>query len=285
MEIIDAQIHGVDPARAWGEHFSQDDVLAASAELAVASMDAVGVAGALMQWWPADTDAYVARHPDRFVGVPYLGWPEPEPERPDDYFAELAANPSMVGTRLVIGLPEDGTRVRQLQEGAFDASLAASQRHELPVFVLAHTVLPTLHETIRKFPSLPFIIDHLGLRYPSKIQKVGPEIFDEVPDVLDLAQYPNVALKFTSVPALSMEPYPFNDLWPHLNKIIDAFGVDRLMWGSDFTRVRALHSYREAIDFLLYHDGLSQSDKEMMFAGALREWVKWPENTFVDTSR
>ena len=277
MEIIDAQIHGVDPVTKWGDGVSHDDVIAASAELAIASMDAVGVHGALMNWWPDYVTGYVSRYPGRFAGVPFWGWPQPEPENAEQAVAELAATEGIVGTRLCVGMPNDGSRGRMLNDGAFDAYFNASERHRLPVFVLAHGFLPDLHAAIRSHPDLVFLIDHVGLNFPVRDQVAWPGLFDEVPDVVALAELPNVVIKFTAVPSLSAEPYPFADVWPHMLKIIDAFGVDRMMWGSDITRCRAMHTYRESVDFLLLSDQVAESDKEMMFSGTVRRWLEWPK--------
>lgn len=46
------------------------------------------------------------------------------------------------------------------------------------------------------------------------------------------------AAKFCGAPVMSEEPYPFKHVWPFLHQIIDAFRPERLMWGSDFTRMR-----------------------------------------------
>lgn len=286
MEIIDSQVHPMHPAKEWSGGLSEDDALAAGMALLIASMDAVGVRGGLLQWWRKDVAKCLALHPDRFAGVPFWGWPEPEPERPADYIDELAAIPGIVGTRLVLSMPPitpggprvqvDASRLQNLRQGGFDDYLAASQRRGLAVFITATRALPALHDAIRAHPDLVFVLDHLGLSYTVNAQPAWPEIFDEIPDLVELAQFPNVAVKFSGVPAISSEPYPFADLWPHLAKVIDAFGVDRLMWGSDFTRCSAMHTYRESVDFLLLTDRLSTSDKEMIFAGAMRKWLGWP---------
>ena len=57
--------------------------------------------------------------------------------------------------------------------------------------------------------------------------------------VVDLAQYPNLALKWCHAPArLSGEPYPHRDVLPHLRRVIDAYGVEHVMWASDYTQSR-----------------------------------------------
>lgn len=274
MEIIDAQIHEATPAAPWSPCLTDDQSAAAGAELAIAAMDAVGVRAAVVNSLLPTVSAYLARHPDRFGGLPHAGPQLPLQTSVDEFVAELRGTPGIVGIRLVIAHPKDASRVEQLRNGAYEPFFAAAEAHRLPVFVLLHGSLRELHHVVRAHPELVVVVDHLGLFHPP--WRSGPEIFDDIPEVLQLAQFPNVALKLTGAPALSERAYPFADLWPHLHTILDGFGVGRLMWGSDFTRCRGHHSYREAVDFLLHTDELSSADKEALFAGSIRKWLGWP---------
>jgi L-fuconolactonase len=275
MEIIDAQIHALTPATPWSESFTPEQQVEASAELAVACMNAVGVDAAIVNWMGAEVKGYLARYPGRFAGLPF-GSPMIPAELPvDEYIADIAATPGMVGIRLPLTSPLDDSRVELFRSGQFTPYFDAADREGLPVFVLMHGFLPELHDTIRKYENLKFVIDHVGLHTPP-VRPLTPEVLAELPDVLALATFPNVAVKFTGVPSLSSEPYPFADMWPLAHQLIDAFGVDRLMWGSDFTRCASLHSYRESVDFLLQTDEVSASEKEALFSGTIRRWLDWP---------
>ena len=104
-----------------------------------------------------------------------------------------------------------------------------------------------------------------------------------------MAKYPNVAIKFSGAPTLSLRPYPHADIWPHLHKLIDAFGPNRLMWGSDFTRLRwapltldpgpreGWFLYSDSLNYLRDTDEVSDSDKAAIFAGTIRRLLRWPE--------
>ena len=87
---------------------------------------------------------------------------------------------------------------------------------------------------------------------------------------------------------LSDQQYPFDDIWPNLEKLFKAFGVDRVMWGSDYTRMRIADlpkgerprkrglSYAESLDYLRKTDRLSLEEKRMVLGGAARKWLKLP---------
>lgn len=275
LTILDAQIHGAESALPLPEHWSAEEKYIAAADGAVAALDVVGVSGALLQWWRPATECYIARHPDRFAGVPFFGWPEPEPTDQREFVDRLAEQQGMVGSRLLLTANPSDERVARLQAGGFDDYLRASAAHGLPVFVLAHGALPALHEVLRDHPDLKVIIDHLGLR-PHAAHMHGVDPFANLDEVLGLAQFPNVALKLTGAPGLSRESYPFSDLWPSLHRLFDGFGADRVMWGSDYTQTHGSYTYRESLDYVLLSSELSDPEKTALLGGSLRSWVGWP---------
>src|SRR5215210_4481530 len=60
---------------------------------------------------------------------------------------------------------------------------------------------------------------------------------EHLPKLLTLARYPNVAVKATGAPGYSSGPYPFTSMHPYLEQIFDAFGPDRMFWGTDITKM------------------------------------------------
>ena len=91
-------------------------------------------------------------------------------------------------------------------------------------------------EVLRRHPELVVIVDHLGLRQNPTFGLDSPPMRD-LPRLLELAEHPNIRVKLSGVPTLSGTAYPFEDLWEGLDQVIDAFGAERLMWGSDISRV------------------------------------------------
>jgi len=132
------------------------------------------------------------------------------------------------------------------------------------------------------------IVDHLGVAQ-SPISPPRPDPWDKLPGLLGLAKYPNVFVKFCGAPLLSKETFPYADLWPHLHGIIKAFGPDRLMWGSDFTRMRWLpvtgelaprnqwKLYSDCLNFLRDTSEISTEDKEKILGGTIRRVLRWPK--------
>jgi predicted TIM-barrel fold metal-dependent hydrolase len=115
--------------------------------------------------------------------------------------------------------------------------------------------------------------------------------WDRLPGLLGLAKYPNVHVKFSGAPVLSREPFPHKDVWPYLHQVVNAFTPARLLWGSDFTRLRWIPQYlgggtaprdqwrlySDSVSYLRDTTELSQSDKEQIFGGTIRRVLRWPK--------
>ena len=87
------------------------------------------------------------------------------------------------------------------------------------------------------------VIDHLGLQQPFE-PPAPPEPWADLPKLLALAAHANVMVKITGACTLSHQPFPYTDIWDPLWRIFDAFGLDRCLWGTDWTRAVALLTYR-----------------------------------------
>ena len=78
------------------------------------------------------------------------------------------------------------------------------------------------------FPKLRVVLDHcLNL-------KAGPEMEPTLARVLRLGRHKNLHAKLTFVPTGSATGYPCRDMHDACLKVIDGFGPERCVWGSDF---------------------------------------------------
>jgi predicted TIM-barrel fold metal-dependent hydrolase len=120
--------------------------------------------------------------------------------------------------------------------------LAAAAQHALPVNLMASGRLDQAREMAARNPDTQLVVDHLGLQQPY-LPPAPEQPFADLPRVLALAELANVAIKITGAGTLSQEPFPYPDLWEPLGRIFDAFGLDRCLWGTDWTRAVALLTY------------------------------------------
>lgn len=202
-------------------------------------------------------------HPAEFRVVARIN-----PMRPDveDLLADWKRNPLLVGVRF--------TAVSTLEQSEASVALLttmlrAAARHDLPVSIFIPDAMPALRKIVATFSATRFVIDHLNLRPTG-----GSDSWRDLAALLELSAFDNTVAKLTAVPAHSRRPYPFEDVWPPLHQIIDSFGVDRVMWGSDMT-VHQGFDYRQLVDYLRQTDELSAADKALILGDNLRHVYRW----------
>jgi predicted TIM-barrel fold metal-dependent hydrolase len=123
-------------------------------------------------------------------------------------------------------------------------------------------------------PNTTLVIDHLGLQQPFE-PPAPAQPFAELPKLLELAAHGNVVVKITGACTLSREPFPYNDLWDPLARIFDAFGFDRCLWGTDWTRAVALLTYKQGVEAFRVTDRLSAGDRVALMGGTLERVYGW----------
>jgi predicted TIM-barrel fold metal-dependent hydrolase len=179
----------------------------------------------------------------------------------------------------------------EFRSGGLEPLFAAAEKHRLPLFLFASGICPLVVPVAERHPDLTLIIDHNGLPSPPPM-KLDDDPWVQLPEVLDLARFSNVAVKLTAPNALSKKPYPHDDIWPHVNKLLQAFGPERLVWASDFTRLRMAPGttergsrdqwaalYSDSVNALRDTPEVSEKDKELLFGGTLRSLLRWPRTS------
>lgn len=294
MEVIDAQIHEPPVALPW-EDAGPDLRRKILSEATLAYMDAVGVDRALLFARPDNqvwADEMASSQPDRFASVFRANAIAGRPDV-DQLAAEAKQKHrlGLVAWRLVITLPLSGEGIERYRTGGFESVFAACSRHRLPLFLFASRHLGIVSEVAKRYPDLTLVVDHLGLPQPPFESRDIPP-FKSLAEVLKLATHANVALKFSGAPSLSEQQFPFADLWPSLSPVVEAFGPDRLMWGSDMSRFdgrhgfhtfpelpreyEGKHGYADALYYLRYTDRLSATEKEWILGRTIHRLLGWP---------
>jgi L-fuconolactonase len=237
-------------------------------------MDAVGVDGALLvspfTMYRYDASYAIgvhAAHPSRFALIKPV---DPADPAVADTIEEWAAQDGAVAVRIMMtrGVSPDPA------DPGISRVLIAAAKYGLPVNLLCWGRLEQAQEMAARNPETMLVIDHLGLQQP--FEPPPPvEPFAELPKVLKLAAHPNVTIKISGACTLSREPFPYKDIWDPLARIFDAFGFDRCMWGTDWTRAVALLTYKQGVDAFRVTDRLSDSDRAKLMGGTLARVYGW----------
>jgi predicted TIM-barrel fold metal-dependent hydrolase len=102
-----------------------------------------------------------------------------------------------------------------------------------------------------------------------------PEPWAELPKLLALAKRRNAVVKVSGACTLAREPYPFPDIWDPLCRVFDAWGFDRCLWGTDWTRAFAVVNYENAVETFRQTKRLSESERAMLMGGACAKAYRW----------
>ena len=127
---------------------------------------------------------------------------------------ERGTPPSNTGPITGRGLTAD--YMKRAWRTVADAGIAI-QMHMRPFYA------PQVQALMEQFPQQRVVIDHLG--------RAGMGTPDDYRDVLALAKYPNVYMKYSGLEYSSKTGYPFEDVKPIVRQAYDAFGPDRMIWG------------------------------------------------------
>jgi L-fuconolactonase len=267
LDVVDAQIH-----------------VRGEPGLAVAAMDAVGVEAAVVDIYPPDTRVddggithydlglartAVERFPGRFA---YMGRVDPAAPDLEDIMERFAETPDLVCVRT--------SERADLEAGRDAPMLAAAGRVGIPVMIVVAGRHEAMMRYLAEFDEVQFILDHVAMDALAP-RTARPSIRASVDALLAYAPYPNVAVKWTQAPRLSQERYPFRDVLQQLIRTVEAFGADRVMWGSDYTVTRHHHTYAEALFYVRDTDLLSDSDKGRVLGATLRRILQWPQKSGV----
>ncbi|HEY5833064.1 amidohydrolase family protein [Streptomyces sp.] len=234
-------------------------------------MDRAGVDRAVLvpPSWEGDRNdlalAAAERHPDRFAVMGRLDLTDPA--RALALLEGWTEQRGMLGLRLTF---HRSPHRDLLTTGAMDWLWHALESADIPVAVYPPGLLPLVGAVAARHPGLRLTVDHLAL--PTDV--AGPAAFAELDRLLALAVHPRVAVKASCLPAASAEAYPFRDIDEPLRRVFDAFGPDRVFWGSDLTRLPC--AYRTCVDHVARLPFLSEKDTERVLGPALLDWLGWP---------
>ena len=275
MPTIDAQVHCYGrnhPDRPWVDPFPGPEEMT-GAEM-VKAMDAVGVDGALLisvyAIYRFDDSYAVAvhqAHPNRFALVKPVNANDPAVA---ETIADWAARDGTVAIRIMMR-PEISA---DPADRGLNRVLAAAAKHGMPVNLQCWGRLEQAAALAARNPDTSIVIDHLGQTQPF-YPPPPAKPFADLPKLLALAPLANVTVKITGAGTLSHEPFPYNDLWEPLGRIFDGFGLDRCLWGTDWTRATALLTYKEGVEAFRVTDRLSDSDRAQLMGGTLQKVYGW----------
>ena len=124
--------------------------------------------------------------------------------------------------------------------------------------------LPAALALVERLPDQPFVVDHLA---KPKIRDA--EVEPWATHIRRLARHPNVFCKVSGlVTEADWRHWRPDDVRPYLDVVFEAFGADRLMFGSDWPVCLLAASYSRVVELVEhYASHLTAKDREQLFGG------------------
>jgi len=196
-----------------------------------------------------------------------VGWVDLASDKCEEQLLELKEHPKFVGIRHITqDEPDDDFIIRpHIMQG-----LRVLQKHEVPfdlLFYVKH--LHHAQQLGRELPELKMVIDHLAKPH-IKEQKLD----DWETNFRAAAEYPNISCKLSGmITEADWANWKPADLKPYVEIAFDAFGPDRLMFGSDWPVCELAGSYPQVKDVLEECLGpLSEDEHDHIFRGTATDF-------------
>ena len=132
-------------------------------------------------------------------------------------------------------------------EPSFIAALKLLPKYALSFDIcVKHWALVYAIELVRRCPEVEFVLDHIG----------KPDIKNNLRDpwwgqIRELAKFPNIVCKISGViTEADHQSWHKDQVKPYVAHVIDCFGFDRVLYGSDWTVSNLTHAYYVWVDIL-----------------------------------
>ena len=151
----------------------------------------------------------------------------------EEGYTAVRFNPGLFESREAMG-SEAGKRL-----------FRAAGELEMPVgFLIGPDDFGAVDALCADSPDTRAAIDHFGHCRPTE---EGRRDFERL---LELSRHPNLYVKLSEWPRASLEPWPHRDLHPFVERLLEAYGRERLMWATDFPFIVEQCGYRRGLTLL-----------------------------------
>jgi L-fuconolactonase len=285
MKLIDTHTHtwGWDTAELpWAADVLPPDWEGAytHADL-ITDMDRVGIDEAVMVTTPLygrgpRANEYTMRsieaHPDRLYGVGIMDF-YPEDDDVAETVRQVVGHERMLGVRMhaAMNYAEIPTEVNRtgdwILDDALDPVWEEAARQDAAIFVFPKAEQLSYVDTIAdRHPDTDIVIDHMA--WPDETTAPNQEPWTDFEDV---STHGNVYVKVSSLPRSADGDWPYEDLHGYVRNLLEWFGPERLLIGSDYPWMDSWAPYEDCLSWIDGADILSRRDRAYLSYRTFRE--------------
>ncbi|WP_265110743.1 amidohydrolase family protein [Halosolutus halophilus] len=279
MKIVDAHTHTWDASRAelpwqaevlppgWDGAYTHADL--------IEDMDRPGVSEAVIVTTPLygrgpRANEYTMRsieaHPDRLYGVGLMEFFPDDPDAAVESLERVVGHPRMLGVRMHAALEYDETPTELDRHGEWisDERLEpiwrAAGRLDTCIFVFPKAQqLDQVERLAARYPETTIVVDHMAWPDETTAPDDAPWTTFEA-----VAEHDNVYVKVSSIPRSADEPWPYESVHGYVRNLVEWFGPERLLLGSDYPWMDSWADYESCLSWIETVEGLSRRDRAFL---------------------
>jgi predicted TIM-barrel fold metal-dependent hydrolase len=229
MTIIDSHVHvwTHDPAYPWAPETTEPPPDEATPEMLLEAMAAHGVERTVLvqviyyRWDNRYTAHALKTYPGKFMAVCRVN---PEDPAAPDHLGYWTEEQGFHGVRLSPAVDASGD---WFTGPLMDPLFRRATDLGVPMLILTRPPrLPDLAALLERHSDLDVVIDHMA--------DVTLDDRASIRNLLDLARYPRLHVKVSHTWSISKQDYPWRDAQELVERVYQAYGARRLMWGTDW---------------------------------------------------
>ncbi|MBS0001047.1 MAG: amidohydrolase family protein [Cyclobacteriaceae bacterium] len=185
-----------------------------------------------------------------------VGWIDLQSEKIEEHLIEFTGERKFAGVRHVI---QDEKDINFMLKKDFLQGISYLQDYGLTYDLLIYPRhLKVANQFVSKFPEMKFVVDHLAK--PSIKEGITEPWAN---DIRILARNGNVFCKLSGmVTEADWAKWKPADFSPYMDVILDAFGPERIMLGSDWPVCLAAGTYRSVVNLVLEYIRRFSADEQ-----------------------
>lgn len=188
-----------------------------------------------------------------------VGWVDMQDERVEERLLHWAQHPKFVGVRHIVQDEEEDF----LTKSAFVRGVRLLPEFNLTYdLLIKESQLPAARLFADQLPEVKIVVDHLA-----KPKIAVQEQLPWAEHIQALAKHPNVYCKLSGVVTeADWQHWKDSDIYPYLDVVVEAFGTERLMVGSDWPVCLLAASYAQVSELIhQYFAAFSDVERERIF--------------------
>jgi predicted TIM-barrel fold metal-dependent hydrolase len=171
----------------------------------------------------------------------------------------------MLGIRMSLNRGDVAGAVAGARGSGF---FAAAAEFGIPLSIYAPGRHALYAKLANDFPGLKITVDHAA------VENRDRPLSEAIAPLLKLARYPGIAVKASALACFVDETYPYASISEAVYRLVEAFGAERVFWGSDLSRLPI--PYRQLVDVFVNHTTeLTDQERRQVLGEGLARWLNW----------